>query len=166
MIRSGMGPEVIGSQELVLVQVKQRRGSVHTKENTWAKSLGDDLYEIRGPLHLISGLNTLDIVKAVSDEGGSLPSVTDIVKRSGYKTLHVLFFKNVQTADRERILRTLEKWNVTFQEALERFYTIQISPGGDYESASMYLKSLNTELLLEREPDITVDVLLRCRLFS
>ena len=163
MIRFGMGPSSTHNNDSVLLQIIRTEGHKESGETTWAKPLGGDLYEIEGPLHLITGVNSGDVVKAKTVQDDSPPVVFEVVSRSGYTTLHILFSSDVPFTDRETVLQTLKKWGATHQMPFDRFYTIEISPLGDSLAANDYLKSLTLEGLLAYEPDIDMNSLLRLR---
>ncbi len=166
MIKSGLGPQSNRKDYMVLIQVRLTRANKEVKETIWARPVGDDLYEIKGPLHLIAGLNSQDLVKAVKLPGDSFPSVDRIINRSGYKTLHVLFLDAVSTSDQPRLLGVLRDWGAAPEKAFDRFYTIQVKPAGNYQAVCDYLKSLSNERLLLFEPEVTIDTLLRLRFVS
>lgn len=166
MITIGTGPAITDNDELVLILVTKTQLNKHTKESTWAKPLGGDLYQIRGPLHLIADVNSQDIVKALIVPGDSLPSVSEVVRRSGFRTLHLVFFETVPIVDQETILEEMTQWNATFARPFDRFYTVEISPDGNYPAVCAYLKSLRVRELIEHEPDVNLDALLRFRFFG
>jgi hypothetical protein len=97
MIKTGMGPEPTPNKELVLIQIMTKGGDNHTKEAAWAKPLGDDLYEIEHPLNLITGFNVGDVVKAVAISNETMPSVLEVIKRSGHQTLHNGYHPMIKT---------------------------------------------------------------------
>jgi uncharacterized protein DUF4265 len=163
MIRMATGPMPASHNGLVLVQVRRILPNKQTMETAWAKPLGGDLYEIKGPLHLITSLNTDDIVKALILPGEAMPSVLAVVKRSGFKTLHLVFSKAVPVLDHQNILKPLTQWGVTYTSPLERFHTLEVNPRGDYQEACDYLKSLKLQGLIMYEPDVNIRTLLRFR---
>jgi len=48
----------------------------------------------------------------------------EVVRRSGYETLHIAFSKYASLVDQQVVVDTLGKWGATHQSAFERFYTI------------------------------------------
>src|SRR6266850_6568194 len=50
----------------------------------------------------------------------------EVVRRSGYETLHNAFSKYASLVDQQVVIDTLGKWGATHQSAFERFYTIEI----------------------------------------
>lgn len=149
--------------ELVLVQVNTAEGNKQSKETTWARPLGNDLYEIEGPLHLVTGVNPKDLVRATVLPGEAVPSVSEIVRRSGYNTLHVAFSEAAPTGEQEVLLGALEKWGATREMVFERFYTIVVTPEGDFQAICEFLKSFRAKGLIMYEPEIDIDALYRYR---
>jgi hypothetical protein len=129
-------------------------------EITWAKPLGGELYQIKGTLHLIAGLNFDDVIKARPLPGDSIPSFLEVVSRSGYHTLHVGFASTLPELERSKILNQLTLMNVRAEKLLDRFWTLQIDPTGDYQGICDYLTSLSSQQLLMYEPEVEMDALL------
>src|SRR5438046_10028757 len=74
-------------------------------EGMWAKPLGKDLYEIRNvPFHAY-GLNFGDVVRAVEPAPDKKPVVSELVRRSGHRTLRVLFSESVADGARVELLQ-------------------------------------------------------------
>jgi hypothetical protein len=163
MIKFGTGPIVTSSDEEALIQIVRKLDNKESRESTWARPLGDNLYEVKGPLHLVTGVNSGDVVRAMTLPNQSIPVVCEVVRRSGYSTLHLIFSKQASVADQQSVIHTLKKWGATHELAFERFYTIEISPRGNYQAACDYLKSLEPEGLLNYEPGINMDALMRLR---
>jgi allophanate hydrolase subunit 1 len=159
MIKSGTGPTADHRNDLVLVKINRVEGDRHTSVTTWAKPLGDDLYEIRRPLDLITGFDVGDVVRAVSEE--TIPLVIELVQRGGYRTLHVAFAKGVAVARQRTVLNELKKWHATHEMAFDRFYTIVVFPQGNYEAICEYLKTLVRASVLRYEPDVDINTLAR-----
>jgi hypothetical protein len=163
MINFGMGPPAKGDEDQILIQVVTKDGNAENRETTWARSLGQDLYEVKGPLHLVTGVNTGDVVKARMLPDYSAPVVVEIVRRSGYSTLHIAFAREVPIADQQRVLENLQKMGATHHLVFERFYTIEIKLPEDYQVAERYLKLKVSEGLLVYEPAMDINALLRLR---
>lgn len=158
-IATGAGPQ----GELALVQVSITEGTKQSRETTWARPLGNDLYEIKGPLHLVAGFNPKDVVRAVILPGDATPSVLEVVSRSGYMTLHVAFSESVPTEEQQALLETLGKWRATHEMFFERLYTIVVDHEGNFQAVCEFLKSLMAEGLLMYEPEIDMSALHRYR---
>lgn len=163
MITIATKPGTPHHDELVLVQVNTAEGNKQSKETTWARPLGNDLYEIEGPLHLVTGVNPKDVVRAIVLPGEAVPSVSEIVKRNGYRTLHIAFSEAAPTGEQQGLLGTLENWGATHEMAFERFYTVVVTPEGDFQAVCAFLKSFRAKGLIMYEPEINIDALYRYR---
>jgi hypothetical protein len=163
MIKFGSGGGLTPSSdaEFSLIQIQGSHGNRQTKESTWAKPIGGDLYKVKGPLHLIANLNREDVVRAHFFPDESLPVVVDVITRSGYRTLHIAFYKSVMLSEREEILKQIAKWQATHESPFAHFYTVEISPTGDFNSLREHLDYLKSKQKLLYEPDVTLDDLLR-----
>jgi hypothetical protein len=161
MISSGAGPQPTNSKELVLIEVRTIHKHKRSIESTWAKRLGEDTYQIKGPLHLIGGLNFDDVVRTEPVPDSSHPSVLEVVARSGYRTIHLAFDRFLSPSERTRILERLADLNVSFEMLVEFFYTLQIGPEADFNGICDYLKSLSSQNLIKCEPEVELDVVLR-----
>jgi hypothetical protein len=60
-------------------------------ESFWAKSLGDDLFEIQNVPFCAYGLNFGDVVKAIQQSPDLKPEIIEVVRKSGNQTLRVHF---------------------------------------------------------------------------
>lgn len=161
MIKSGVGSQVTQNDDLVLVEVSRVRRNRKTKETIWAKPLGGNLYQIKGPLHLIAGLNYDDVVKARPLHEGSIPLFLEVVTRSGHRTLHLAFARALPPLARTQILNQLTFMNIRKEMLSDLFWTLQIDPNGDYLATCEYLTSLSSQQLLIYEPEVEMDVVLQ-----
>lgn len=161
MIQTGAGPQGSQNKELVLVQVSRVFKNRNTTETTWAKPLGGELYQIKGPLHLISGLNFDDIVKARPPQQDSIPLFVEVVTRSGYRTLHVGFAPEVAQLKRSKILTDLRSMNIKAEMLSELFWTLHIDRNGEYQAACDYLTALSAQQILMYEPEAKIDAVLK-----
>ena len=160
MITSGAGPTITHPHGLTLIEINQVEGNSQASNTTWAKPLGDDLYEISRPLSLISGFDVGDVVRAVASLDQATPTVIEMVQKGGYRTLHVSFVRDVSTADQQVVLDELSKWNATYEMSFERFYTVVV-PRDNHEAICEYLKSLAPAAILRFEPEVDIGTLTR-----
>lgn len=121
-------------------------------EAVWAKPIGNDLYEIRNsPWHAYD-IHFGDVVKALSLGQDKKPIFSEVIKRSGHKTLRIFFSEG---ADEEGILKKLKEMNASHEKAWNRFYAIDAEPDGDYQLVCDYLWSLEQKGILEYETGTT-----------
>lgn len=162
MIKTGAGPTVNNNDGLILIKINQEEGNRHASNTTWAKPLGDDLYEISHPLSLISGFDVGDVVRAIASSGESMPTVVETVQKGDYRTVHVSFLKGVAVSDKESVLSELSKWNATHEMTFERFYTVVV-PESNYDALCEYLKSPVPRASLVYEPAVDLNTLIMNR---
>ena len=79
-------------------------------ESFWAKPRGSDLYELRNSPWYACDLHFGDVVRAVPDRPGEKPRITEVVHRSGHKTLRVRFPAEVDESERLEMLQSLHPW--------------------------------------------------------
>src|SRR6058998_1200990 len=91
-------------KRLTKVLVELPEGAPYGAESLWAKSLGRGLYEIRNSPWFAFDLHFYDVVRAIADEPDEIPKVVKVVRRSGHKTLRVLFKKRVPLTKRKAML--------------------------------------------------------------
>src|SRR5262245_37935318 len=94
---------------LVKVYFELGDGPVGT-ESFWAKPLGDDLYELRNSAWFAFDLHFYDVVRALPDKLDEKPRIIEVVRRSGHKTLRVLFPPEVREDERLEMLQSLHQW--------------------------------------------------------
>ncbi|MBZ5598962.1 MAG: DUF4265 domain-containing protein [Acidobacteriia bacterium] len=123
----------------VLFQVNDDTFEAMGTERVWAKPLGDDLYEIRNTPWHTCDINWGDIVKAVSENENEWPTIVDIVRRSGHRTIHIFFFKETTEVQKGEILGGLKSRKASYENANGRMYAVDIEPDGDFSGLCTYL---------------------------
>jgi hypothetical protein len=118
-------------EELVKVFVNLHDAPFET-ESFWAKPLGGDEYELRNSPWYAFDLHFYDVVRAVPDQPGEKPRIREVVRRSGHKTLRVLFPPEVGEAERLEVLRSLHRWRGFHENCDGRLYAIDVEPDGNY----------------------------------
>lgn len=142
-------------------------------ESMWALPLGDDTYELHNvPFHAYD-LNYLDVVEARSANPNHKPSVLRVVRRSGHRTLRVIFHASTPESDRIPLLESLGALGATFEGATESLFAIDVAPQGDYQGVRNRLDAWERDDLLGYEicearvegsfddapqPDVSTDV--------
>jgi hypothetical protein len=117
-------------------------GNPHTGgEALWAKDLGDDLFELRNVPFYAYGLNFYDVVLAISPAPDQKPSVLQVVKHSGHRTLWVSFTDRRSSAERGELLEELNVWKAYYEGADGTYFAIDVEPGGDYAAVTSRLSS-------------------------
>jgi hypothetical protein len=132
-------------EELVKVWVDLPDDPETGSESFWAKPLGEDLYEIRNNLFAAFDLHYLDVVRAVPREPGQKPEVLEVVRRSGHKTLRVIFLNPDDEAAKTRILKTVNKMGAHYENANGSLFSIDVLPESDYQAVCDFLGREETE---------------------
>jgi hypothetical protein len=120
-------------------------------EGMWAKSLGNDLYEIRNIPFYAYGLNFSDVVRAVQPAPDKKPVVAELVRSSGHRTLRVSFSDSLPESDRPDLLHSLKELKAFYEGANKRFFAIDVEPEGDYGAVCDRLSDWEAQGLLEYE---------------
>ena len=164
MIEIEMGSGHKSRGGLVLVRITTIEGNTESNEKTWAKPLGDDLYELTKPLHFTTGFNVGDVVRAVASSTEETPSVQEVIRRSGHQTLHILMCEGISKSNQQNVLDELNKWDVDCEMAFDRFYTIAVGPRGNYSAVCDYLRSLSVSGILLCDYEVDLNTLLKIRI--
>jgi hypothetical protein len=102
-------------------------------ESMWALDLGDDLYELRNvPFHAYN-LNFGDVVRATADSPELKPEVRSVARRSGNRTLRVIFMKEQSEATMLELLHSLKPMAVSFERANQRYFALDLEPEADID---------------------------------
>ena len=120
-------------------------------ESMWARALGDDLYELQNvPFHAYD-LNFLDVVEAVAASPDLKPAVLRVVRRSGHRTLRVIFSEPTLESSQISVLESLRDLSASFEKATKKLFAIDIKPDGDYQGVCDRLAAWAKDGLLEYE---------------
>jgi len=120
-----------------------------TGERVWALPLGDNLYEIRNTPWHTCDVNWGDIVRAVSDSPDHWPTMQEIVRRSGHRSLHIIFFKETTDIEKQDVLSRLKQWRASYENAQDRLYAIDVDPEGDFDALCNFLSTPERRRLLD-----------------
>ena len=120
-------------------------------ESLWAEPLGNDLYRLRNTPWYVSDVNFLDVVRAVPQEPGHLPTIVEVVERSGHETFRVLFDPAVTNDEITQMLATLNDAAVNYEGSDGRFYALDVRPEADYQAVSDLLRRLEAKGRLNYE---------------
>lgn len=108
-------------------------------EGLWAYSLGNQLYELQNiPLNA-EHLNVEDIVRCEESENLK-PVIKELVKRSGNRTLRVIFREDADEEDCVDVIWKLKQQGVFYEKAVQRHYMFNVEPRHDYQAITDYLK--------------------------
>jgi len=120
-------------------------------ESMWARPLGNDLYELHNSPFSAYDLNYLDVVFALSSDPGLKPQICRIERRSGHKTLRLIFMAATERPERDKILARINELGATYENANSTLYSLDIPPTENYQSLCDELWSLEKSGSLEYE---------------
>ena len=115
-------------EKLVKVRVELPNHWAAGAESMWAVDLGGDLYELRNaPFHAYD-LNFGDVVYATADSPDFKPEIRRVVRRSGNRTLRVVFMEGHTEDMMLSLLRSLRPLDVSFERSTERYFALDLEP--------------------------------------
>lgn len=137
--------------ELVRIRVKLPKDAPYQNESFWAKPVGRNLYELQNSPWYAFDLHFHDVVRATAPRPNDLPRITGVSRRSGHKTLRVVFPPQTKRRQRLSVLKALHHWDATYEAATDDFLAIDVPPAGDYEGLYHWLAECETAGLLYYE---------------
>lgn len=120
-------------------------------ESLWARSLGQDLYEIQNVPYCAYGLNCGDIVRATPDGPDLKPEVRAVVGRSGNRTLRMSFGDELSTGQQQPMLDALNSMGVWAERANAQFVCLNVPREADYDAVCAFLAGQQAAGILEYE---------------
>jgi Domain of unknown function (DUF4265) len=144
----------LADENLVKVFV-ELRGAPFETESFWAKPLGNDEYELRNSPWYAFDLHFYDVVRAVPDGPDEKPRILEVIRRSGHKTLRVLFPPETKESRRLEMLGLLHQWKGFHENCNGVLYAVDVEPDGDYEAVCNQLWVWEQEGLLHYETGTT-----------
>lgn len=99
----------------------------------WATALGRDLYQLLNIPFNLYGLNYRDVVRATRHRAHDDPEIRFVVRRSGHRTLRVVFAEDVPTPLQIQVLGRLKPLGVGFEGSSCGFYALDLAPEGDLD---------------------------------
>lgn len=100
-------------------------------ESMWARRIGDDLYELRNVPFFAYGLNFLDVVRATVDAPDLKPEIRAVVRKSGHRTLRVMFSDSLPEGRAVELLDSLSPLKVSWEGANSRHFALDLEPDAD-----------------------------------
>jgi hypothetical protein len=138
-------------EELIKVLVELPNHWATSGESMWARPVGNDLYELENSAFYAYDLNYRDVVCAVADDPRHKPIVRRVERRSGHRTLRVLFLKQVSDPQRTLLLKGLDRFGVTWEGADGRLFSLDIPAESHYQPVCDQLWAWEEAGLLEYE---------------
>lgn len=120
-------------------------------ESMWAKSLGEDLYEVDNVPFYAYGINWKDVVRAIAADEESKPRVIEVVRHGGHRTLRFFFSADLARPDQQTYLALIREIGAGIERADERLVAVDVPPEGNYDDTCDLLARLEEEGVLEYE---------------
>jgi|LGOV01.1.fsa_nt_gb hypothetical protein len=142
--------------ERVLVELPEDNDLSH--ESIWAKEIGENLFELRNSPFYAYDLHFLDQVRALKNHEDQLPLVTEIIKRSGHKTLRIFFNEEIEKPEQEYYLEMITNFGTNYERATSRLLAIDVLPEADYQAVCDHLMKLENNRILVYETGMSKEV--------
>src|SRR5690349_1725335 len=121
-------------QAKILYIVPEDQDDAGESESLWSHSLGDQLYELQNIPFYAEHLNLEDIVRCDESVDG-LPVIQELVRRSGNRTLRVIFREEAPEEICVDILWELGKQKIFSEKVTDRRFMFNVPPTSDYARA-------------------------------
>lgn len=131
----------------ILYLVPEGEEDAGDAESLWAYPLGNHLYELQNIPVAAAHLNVEDIVRC-EEPAGSVPIITEVVKRSGNRTLRVIFKEETPDDVCVDIIWALTQRGILYERPVFKHYMFNIAPDDDYAWARDFLHAKEDEGLL------------------
>lgn len=126
-------------QKLTKVHVRFAGGG----ESMWAREIEGDLFAVKNLPFFVFGLNFDDVIRA--PQVGPLREVRAVVRRSGHRTLRVVFHAYLSREEQQPQLDALKDLGGSFERGTDRLVAIDVPPGAAYDAMVALLTTLETE---------------------
>lgn len=131
-------PETGERLEKILIELQPDHWSGNTGERLWAKPFDDGLYEIRNTPWYAYDVSWGDVVRCEGMSPADLPIVAEVVRSAGHVTVRI-FFQEVETAERERLLEEINRIGATYENADGTLYALDLEPNVKLETLLDFL---------------------------
>lgn len=123
----------------VVFRVRADDGS-ESVETLWAIPLGGDIYQLDNSPFDAYGVSWRDQVLAPIDLQEQRPTFQSVVKKSGNRTIRVLFEKPVSPGNAsEQVLQGLVALGCSYEGARREYFSINIPPAVELQDVRSYL---------------------------
>ncbi|MBI1333471.1 MAG: DUF4265 domain-containing protein [Armatimonadetes bacterium] len=103
----------------------------HSAERVWATTMGDHQYRIENYPFYVYGVSWKDLVYAVPDEPGDIPTFRRIIAKSGSKTVRIIIEDLEGNPTEHPVLKGLNDRGCWFECAFGSLFTICLPPEVD-----------------------------------
>lgn len=113
-------------------------------ETLWATHLGGNEYEIDNSPFYAYGVSWKDVVLAPFSEEQQFPKFKSIVRKSGNRTIRVIFELPVEPGNAsDTILQNLVSMGCNYEGSNKKYICVNIPPAVNLESVGNYLIKIN-----------------------
>jgi Domain of unknown function (DUF4265) len=131
--------EAPSSHTKVLFRVPEEDGSIQV-ETLWATPIGQDQFVLDNSPFYAYSVSWNDTVYAPVAELEGLPTFSHVVKKSGHRTVRVIFDPPVQEGNEsDALLQGLLKLGCTYEGAHRGYMAIDLPPEVSLQSVRQYL---------------------------
>jgi hypothetical protein len=113
-------------------------------EGLWSVRVGEDLYEVRNSPWHTTDINFLDVVRAIAPAEDKNPVVTEVVRRSGHRTIHVVFLDRGKDR-KDEVISRLKELDANYENANGTQYAIDLKPEVEFDPIADYLAECGTK---------------------
>lgn|GEM_PF-2838075 len=108
-------------------------------EGIWTVEVGPDLYEVRNsPWHTLE-INFLDVVRAIAPDEDKNPVFTEVYRRSGHRSIHVIFTQ-ASDGEKAKVLQSVKQFGANYENANGTLYAIDLPPEVSFEEVADFLE--------------------------
>lgn len=123
----------------VLFRVPEDDGSARV-ETLWATALGNDQFKLDNSPFYAYSVSWEDIVYAPLDPAEGLPTFARVIKKSGHRTIRVVFDPPVQNGNEsDSVLKGLTALGCTYEGANRGYMSIDVPPSVELQAVRQYL---------------------------
>jgi hypothetical protein len=120
-------------------------------ESMWAKSLGNNQYQIKNIPFYAYGLNFDDVVFAEAESDEFKPEAKSLIKANGHKTIRVIFTDDRSQEEHIELIESIKTQYIGYEGMNENLFALNVTPEGDYNSLYDSLALLEEKKVLSFE---------------
>ena len=109
-------------------------------EGIWTVEVGPGLYEVRNSPWYTLEINFLDVVCAVEPSEDKKPVFTEVYRRGGHRSIHIIFLDKDEEKKRE-VLQEINRLGANYENANGSLYAIDLPPEASFDAVADFLQS-------------------------
>ncbi len=112
-------------------------------ETPWAEDLGNDMYRLKNSPFMKYGVSYDDVVEARLTDEEERPVFVRVVKKSGHKTLRIIFDESIETSEESKaVLDELANMECGYEGNGATYFAVNVQPHCDFSRVCDYLTKL------------------------